>query len=157
MFTCLKSTRWKSLFSIKPTLLVTVVFVRRLRKLFHCLLPSSGHLSVSPAFVSLPSTQASLGLPSLAVSASLWLLCRCITFLGRSLKLTVLILDCSSYYNSSSNEQPHFTSASGVPFFSTGWKPHNLQDISILYWNVKHVEPVQKQASFQWCSFNFKC
>jgi len=31
-----------------------------------------------------------------------------------------------------------------MPLFSTGLKPHNLLDISILYWNVEHVEPVQK-------------
>lgn len=63
-------------------------------------------------------------LTSLAVSASL----RGITFLGHPLKVTVLTLHCSSYYNSSLYEPPHFTPSSVMPLFSTGWKPHNLQD-----------------------------
>lgn len=63
-------------------------------------------------------------LTSLAVSASL----RAITFLGHPLKVTVLTLPCSSYYNSSSNEHPSFTPFFVKPLFSTGWKPPNLQD-----------------------------
>lgn len=142
VFTCLKNTRWKSLFSIKPT----IVFVRRLCKLFHCLLPTSAHFaSPQHLLVCLPSKpHLDSPLTLLALSASLWLLCWCIRFWGHSLKLTVHLLNCNSYYNSSSNEQSHFISASVMPLFSTSWKPHNLQDISILFWNVKHVEPVQK-------------
>lgn len=63
-------------------------------------------------------------LTSLAVSASLG----GITFPGLPLKVTVLTLHCSSYYNSGSNEHPRFTPSSVMPLFSTGWKPHNLQD-----------------------------
>lgn len=149
---CLKSTRWKSLFSIKPTDLVTAVCVRRLCKLFQCLFPSAAHPSVFPQhFLVCPPSKPHLDslLTPLAVFASLHLLHRCITFLGQSyFKLPVLILHCTSYYSFSSNEQLCFNSASVMPhfclLFSTGWKPRNLQDISILYWNVKHVEPVQK-------------
>lgn len=105
----LKSTRWNSLFSIKPTDLVTSVCVRRLCKLFQWLFPSAAHPSVFPQHLLVcPPSKPHLDslLTPLAVFASLHLLHRCITFLGQSyFKLPVLILHCTSYYNFSSNEQ----------------------------------------------------
>lgn len=118
--------RVKSLLSIKPMASVGAGYVGRLHKMFLCLLPQlraqvtsalSQDLLVCP---SLPWPS----LTSLAISASL----RGITFLGHPLRVTVLTLHCSSFYNSSSNEHLHFTPSSVTPLFSTGWKPHNLQD-----------------------------